>query len=157
MDPWRILLIGAIVAGVVMLLVPGAEEIPGLEGGVQIEEGTYAWERAGQWAGDEAFTLWLVDSGYRVDSTAQGERGDHGEPRPRPRLEPDLLPGEGGGAGLRPHHRGETPHHPRVRPVPAGDHPGRAPRSPSSGPTRWGRGSLSTGTFRPTPAPRRRR
>ncbi len=76
MDLWRILLIGAIVAGVVMLLVPGAEEIPGLEGGVQIEEGTYARERAGQWAGDEAFTLWLVDSGYRLDSTAQGEDGE---------------------------------------------------------------------------------
>lgn len=71
MDLWRILLIGAIVVGVVVLLLPGGEEIPGLVGGVRIEEGTYVVERAGQRVADEAFTLWLVDSGYRVDSTAR--------------------------------------------------------------------------------------
>lgn len=69
MDLWRILLIGAVVVGVVMLLLPRPEEVPGLVGGVRIEEGTYVVERAGQRVGEEAFTLWVVDSGYRVDST----------------------------------------------------------------------------------------
>lgn len=71
MDLWRILLLGAVVVGVVMLLLPGAEEVPGLVGGVLIEEGTYVLERAGQRVGEEAFAVWLVDSGYRVSSTAR--------------------------------------------------------------------------------------
>jgi hypothetical protein len=73
MDVWRILLAGVVVIGVVLLLLsgPGLEEVPGLVGGVLVEQGTYAIERAGQRVGDEAFTVWLVDSGYRVDSTAR--------------------------------------------------------------------------------------
>jgi hypothetical protein len=71
MDMWKILLIGVVVIGAVLLLWPGAEEVPGLVGGALIEEGTYAVERAGQRVGDEAFAVWLVDAGYRVDSTAR--------------------------------------------------------------------------------------
>ncbi|HAZ27106.1 TPA: hypothetical protein DCY65_05150 [Candidatus Acetothermia bacterium] len=71
MDLWRIVLIAAVALGVVLLLLPGPVEIPGLEGGVLVEQGTYVVMKAGQRVGEEAFTVWLVDSGYRVSSTAR--------------------------------------------------------------------------------------
>ncbi len=73
MDLWKILLAGIVVVGVVLLLLPGPgpEEIPGLSGGVLIEQGTYVLERSGQRVGEETFTLWLLDSGFRVDSSVR--------------------------------------------------------------------------------------
>lgn len=71
MDLWRILLIGVVTVGVVLLLLPGPTEISGLTGGTLIEEGTYVIERAGQRVGEEAFAVWIVDSGFRVESTAR--------------------------------------------------------------------------------------
>jgi len=73
MDLWKILLAGILAVGVVLLLLPGSgpEEVPGLSGGVLIEEGTYVVERSGQRVGEEAFTLWLVDSGFRLASSAR--------------------------------------------------------------------------------------
>lgn len=68
MDLWRILLIGAVVAGVVLLLLPGPEEVPGLVGGVVVEEGTYVVERVGQNPIEETFALWVADGVYRVES-----------------------------------------------------------------------------------------
>jgi len=68
MELWRILLVGAIVAGVVALLLPEPEKVPGLQGGVLVEEGTYVIERSGRRAGEEAFRLWLADGAYRIES-----------------------------------------------------------------------------------------
>jgi len=71
MDLWRILLIGAVVVGVVLFLLPGAEEVPGLIGGEQIEGGTYVVERAGQPAIEETFSVWRVEAGYRVATSTR--------------------------------------------------------------------------------------
>lgn len=75
MELWRIILVGAIVAGVIALLLPTPEGVPGLEGGALIEEGTYVVERAGQRVGEERFKLWLADGAYRIESAfEQGGR-----------------------------------------------------------------------------------
>lgn len=71
MDLWKIALVGVVVVGLVLFFFPGPEEIPGLEGGALVEEGTYVLERAGQRVGEEAFTLWRVADGYRIDSTVR--------------------------------------------------------------------------------------
>lgn len=71
MELWRILLVGAIVVGVVALLLPMPEGVPGLEGGVLIEEGTYVVVRAGQRVGEERFRLWLADGAYRIESVLE--------------------------------------------------------------------------------------
>ncbi|MBC7170420.1 hypothetical protein H5T54_05790 [Candidatus Bipolaricaulota bacterium] len=71
MDLWRIVLVGFVALGLVLFFFSGPEEIPGLVGGVPIEEGTYVVERGGQRVGEEGFTVWLVDSGFRIDSRAR--------------------------------------------------------------------------------------
>ncbi|MFH1609145.1 MAG: hypothetical protein ABID40_00755, partial [Candidatus Bipolaricaulota bacterium] len=77
MDLWKILLAGILVVGAVLLLLPGSgpAEVPGLSGGVLIEQGTYVVERSGQRVGEEAFTLWLVDPGFRLDSSVRLDVG----------------------------------------------------------------------------------
>lgn len=71
MDLWRILLVGAIIVGVVLVLLPVPEEIPGLVGGVLVEQGTYVVERTGSRPVEESFTLWLADGMYRIESTVR--------------------------------------------------------------------------------------
>jgi len=69
MDLWRILLIGAVVVGLVLVLLPAPEEIPGSVGGEIVEQGTYVVERTGLSPLEETFTLWMVGDLYRVEST----------------------------------------------------------------------------------------
>ncbi len=71
MDLWRILLIGVVIAGVVLVLLPAPEEIPGLVGGEIVEQGTYVVERRGGTLVEETFTLWLVGETYRLESRLQ--------------------------------------------------------------------------------------
>jgi len=71
MDPWRIVLVGFVALGLVLFFFSGPEEVPGLVGGVLIEEGIYVVERGGERRGEEAFAVWLLDSGFRIDSRAQ--------------------------------------------------------------------------------------
>lgn len=69
MDFWRILLLGALIVGVVLVMMPAPDEIPGLAGGVVVEQGTYVVERSGSSPVEETFSLWMVDGLYRVEST----------------------------------------------------------------------------------------
>lgn len=75
MDPWRVVLVGFVTLGVLLFFF-GPEEIPGLVGGVPIEGGIYVVERGGARRGEEAFTVWLLDFGFRIESRVQigGER-----------------------------------------------------------------------------------
>ncbi|MBC7092664.1 hypothetical protein H5T53_01445 [Candidatus Bipolaricaulota bacterium] len=70
MDLWKILLLGAVVVGLVLLLQMGSRPVavPEPLPGSLVEQGTFAIEQAGQRVGEEAFTVWLVEVGFRVDS-----------------------------------------------------------------------------------------
>ncbi|MCX7749973.1 MAG: hypothetical protein N2320_00070 [Candidatus Bipolaricaulota bacterium] len=73
MELWRVVLIAALALGVVLLLLPAPQEVPGLAGGTQIEGGTYVLVREGKAVGEEVFSLWLVDGLYRIESTGRRE------------------------------------------------------------------------------------
>ncbi|MCR4392452.1 MAG: hypothetical protein NUV94_06775 [Candidatus Acetothermia bacterium] len=70
MDLWKILLLGAVVVGLILLFQMGSRPVavPEPLPGSLVEQGTFAIEQAGQRVGEEAFTVWLVEAGFRVDS-----------------------------------------------------------------------------------------
>ncbi len=73
MEPWRVVLVVALALGVLALLLPAPEEVPGLTGGTLIEGGLYVLERSGKPLGEEEFSLWSGDGFYRVESAGRVE------------------------------------------------------------------------------------